>query len=151
MHENSDVSRRLEWVRAFSDERGADVVVEATGAAEAVTQAMQLVRDAGRVVVAGQYTDAGTTLWNPHRDLNRKHIEVRGCWGCDFSHVHRALVYLRHGALAALWDHIELTRFGLEEVQEGLDAVAGGAVVKALISPTCRSVRWGKDSPKVRA
>jgi L-iditol 2-dehydrogenase len=126
---------RVEWVRTHTAGRGADVVIEATGNPNAVTQAMQFARDAGRVVIVGQYTDAGETRFNPHTDLNRKHLEVRACWGCDFSHVHRALEYLRHGQLAAAWDAVPLDRFRLDQAQVALDAVASGSVVKALIAP----------------
>jgi threonine dehydrogenase-like Zn-dependent dehydrogenase len=126
---------RHEWVRSHTAGRGADVVIEATGSPQAVTQAMQFARDAGRVVIVGQYTDAGDARFNPHTDLNRKHLEVRASWGCDFSHVHRALEYLRFGQLAPAWDCIELERFVLEQAQRALDAVARGSVVKALISP----------------
>ena len=76
-----DEEQRTAWVRAHSGGRGADVSIEATGAPEAVVQAMRFTRDAGRVVVVGQYTDCGDAAFNPHRDLNRKHLDVRGCWG----------------------------------------------------------------------
>ncbi|MER8223572.1 zinc-binding dehydrogenase [Streptomyces sp. NPDC094143] len=48
--------------------RGADVTIEATGAPAAVPEGMRLTRDAGRYVVVGQYTDAGTATFNPHLD-----------------------------------------------------------------------------------
>ncbi len=131
----ADELQRQAWVREHTQGRGADVVIEATGDPAAVTQAMRFARDAGRVVVVGQYTDAGETRFNPHLDLNRKNIDVLGCWGCDFSHVHRALAYLRHGTLATAWDGIKLTRFTLRDAQRALDAVARGEVVKALIAP----------------
>ena len=35
---------------------------------------MRLTRDAGRYVVARQYTDVGVATFNPHLDLNRKHL-----------------------------------------------------------------------------
>ncbi len=126
---------RSEWVREQTGGRGADVLIEATGSPAAVVEAMRFARDAGRVVVVGQYTDAGEITFNPHLDLNRKHLDVRGCWGCDFSHLYRGLDYLRHGVLAAAWDEIEVEKFKLADAQKGLDAVAAGRVVKALIEP----------------
>jgi L-iditol 2-dehydrogenase len=55
---------------------------------------MRFTRDAGRVVVVGQYTDHGPVsseaAFNPHLDINKKHLDVRGCWGSDFSHFYRA-------------------------------------------------------------
>jgi threonine dehydrogenase-like Zn-dependent dehydrogenase len=130
-----EIAAREAWVRERTGGRGADVVIEATGVPDAVVQAMRFARDAGRVVIVGQYTDAGPATFNPHLDLNRKHLDVRGCWGCDFSHVHRSLAYLREGALGAAWDAIPLDRFTLETAQAGIDAVARGEVVKALITP----------------
>src|SRR5207237_1323792 len=81
-----EVAERLEWVLERTDGRGADVTIEATGTPDAAVQAMRFVRDAGRVVIVGQYTDHGETSFNPHLDLNKKHLDVRGCWGSDFSH-----------------------------------------------------------------
>ena len=70
--------QRREWLMERTAGRGPDVVIEATGAPRAVTQALRWVRDAGRVIVVGQYTDAGAIEINPHLDLNRKHLRVQG-------------------------------------------------------------------------
>src|SRR6266576_3472887 len=89
--ESHDEAERLNWVRERTNGRGADVTIEAAGAPDAVAQAMRFTRDTGRVVVVGQYTDHGETSFNPHLDLNKKHLDVRGCWGSDFSHFYRAV------------------------------------------------------------
>jgi L-iditol 2-dehydrogenase len=115
--------------------RGADVTIEATGNPLAVVQAMRSTRDAGRVVVVGQYTDHGEISFNPHSDLNRKHLDVLGCWGSDFSHFHRAVGIMKDEKLCAPWESIPLTRFSLEQCNEALDSVATGPLVKALIDP----------------
>src|SRR5687768_10826882 len=70
---------RAAMVRARTGGRGVDLVIEAAGAPEAVGQALDLVRDGGRVVICGQYTDHGPTSINPHLQINRKHVEIRGC------------------------------------------------------------------------
>src|ERR1043166_2389548 len=62
---------RISAVRGLTGGRGSDVVIEASGAPEAVRQALDLVRDGGRVVVCGQYTDNGSIEINPHWQLNR--------------------------------------------------------------------------------
>ena len=89
--ETHDEQARMDWVMQHTTGRGADVTIEVAGVAEAVVQAMQFTRDAGRVVVVGQYTDHGAIEFNPHSDLNKKHLEVRGCWGSDYSHFYRRL------------------------------------------------------------
>jgi threonine dehydrogenase-like Zn-dependent dehydrogenase len=126
---------RVEWVRQHTGGRGADVVIEATGSPAAVVDGMRCARDAGRVVVLGQYTDHGDVAFNPHSDLNRRHLDVRGVWGSDYSHFHRAVELLRDPERAAAWAPLRLQRFGLQDADRALDAVAGGAIIKALIDP----------------
>jgi hypothetical protein len=59
---------------------------------------MQRTRDNSRFVVVCQYTDAGTVEVTPHWNTNRKHLEIRGCWGNDFSHFYRGVkVLAKHG------------------------------------------------------
>ena len=130
-----DVAARLEGVRALTAGRGADVVIEATGVAAAVPEGMRLTRDAGRYVVVGQYTNAGDVQFNPHLDLNQKHLEVRGCWGSDVSHVYRAVRVLARYHTHFPWAAFVSGHYGLEQAQQALEDVAAQRVVKALIVP----------------
>jgi L-iditol 2-dehydrogenase len=130
----SDDERRA-WVLDRTGGRGADVTIEATGAPAAVVQSMRFTRDAGRVVVVGQYTDHGDVGFNPHLDLNRKHLDVRGCWGSDFSHFYRGVQIMGDPERARPWKAIALERYGLAGANDALAAVESGRVVKALIDP----------------
>ena len=111
------------------------MTIECTGAPSAVTQAMRMTRDAGCVVVVGQYTDHGETSFNPHLDLNKKHLDIRGCWGSDYSHFHRSVDILRMPAGTKLWSTLVADRYTLGRVNEALDDVASGKIVKALVVP----------------
>lgn len=124
---------RLDWVLEHTDGRGADATIEAAGAPEAAVEAMRFTRDAGRVVVVGQYTDHGEVAFNPHLDLNRKHLDVRGCWGSDFSHFYRGVRVITERGEP--WSRLPTRTYGLDAANEALDDVARGAVVKALIDP----------------
>jgi L-iditol 2-dehydrogenase len=120
-------------VRGRTGGRGVDVVIEAAGVPEAVPEALDLVRDGGRVVVCGQYTDHGPVSINPHSQINRKHVELRGCWGSDFSHFHRAVeLAARHGDRVP-WREMAARRFPLSRAAEALQAVERRDVVKAVI------------------
>ena len=134
--ETNDERARFDWVMKLTNGRGADVSIEATGAPEAVAQAMRFTRDAGRVVVVGQYTDHGAVSFNPHLDLNRKHLDVRGCWGSDFSHFYRGAQIICDENRSKLWSGMSLKKYRLSEANEALDDVASGRVLKALIDPT---------------
>ncbi|MCI0435601.1 MAG: zinc-binding dehydrogenase [Gemmatimonadetes bacterium] len=132
---DASVDERLEWVREHTGGRGADITIEAAGPPEAAVQAMRFTRDAGRVVIVGQYTDHGDAAFNPHLDLNRKHLDVRGCWGSDFSHFYRAVRLMRDPGRAAPWTRLRVETFTLERANEALDQVAAGNIIKALIQP----------------
>jgi len=132
---------RLDWVLESTNGRGVDVTIEATGAPDAVVQAMRFTRDAGRVVVVGQYTDHGPTspevAFNPHLDLNKKHLDVRGCWGSDFSHFYRAAHIVADSNRSVPWEVLKakLSRYRLDQANEALADVKEGRVLKALIEP----------------
>ncbi len=122
-------------VRELTGGRGADVTIEATGVAAAVPEGMRLSREAGRYVVVGQYTDAGTAELNPHLDLNQKHLDVRGCWGSDVGHVYRAVQVLARYHTRFPWADFVSGRYDLARAQAALEDVAAQRVVKALIIP----------------
>ena len=128
-------SERIAAVHELTAGRGADVTIEATGVAAAVPEGMRLTRDAGRYVVVGQYTDAGMAEFNPHLDLNQKHLNVRGCWGSDASHVYRAVQVLARYHTRFPWAEFITGRYTLPEAQAALEGVAAQRVVKALIVP----------------
>ena len=140
-------------IRSPKSEILADVTIEATGHPDAVIQAMRFTRDAGRVVIVGQYTDHGSVsnevAFNPHLDLNKKHLDLRGCWGSDFSHFYRAAQIINSLAVRtsagqnpqskvlSSWAILQpkLALFTLRQANEALAAVASGSVLKALIEP----------------
>jgi threonine dehydrogenase-like Zn-dependent dehydrogenase len=132
--ETHDERERLDWVLEQTAKRGADVTIEATGAPEAVGQAMRFTRDAGTVVVVGQYTDHGLTSFNPHLDLNKKHLDVRGCWGSEFTHFYRSAQLVAQRS--KVWGRMKLNSYGLSQANEALSDVAEGRVLKALINPS---------------
>ncbi len=120
--------------------RGADVTIEATGAPRAVPDGMRMTRDGGRYVIVGHYTDGGVVALNPHTDINRKHLEVRGSWGSDFSHFHRMIAVLARFTLPSglPWDHLVSATYGLHQMDEALASVRRGDVVKAIVDPWLR-------------
>ena len=126
---------RVKAVRELTAGRGADVVIEATGAPAAVAEGMAMARDAGTYVVAGQYTDNGDVTVNPHWLLNRKHLTVKGVWGIDLSHFYRAILVMgKHGRRFA-WEKLVSRHYGLDEANKAIDDVEHCRVIKAVIRP----------------
>ena len=121
------------------------MVIEASGAPEAVPQALDLVRDGGRLIVVGQYTDHGDVAINPHRQINRKHVEIRGCWGSDYSHFHRAVRLAARWSDRIPWRELAAKQYPLEKAGEALAAVEKREVLKAVIKLSvvgARLIAW---------
>ncbi len=126
---------RLGLVREATRGRGADVTIEATGVPVAVAEGMRFTRDAGTLVVVGQYTDHGPVTINPHTELNRPHLQVRGCWGSDFSHLYRAVQTIARHAERFPWRSMINGRYSLDEATQALQATERQESIKALILP----------------
>ncbi len=135
--ETTGTDERREAVLEATNGRGADVVIEASGNPAAVPEGLDLLRDNGTYVVVGQYTDHGAIEVNPHTQINKKHADIRGVWGIDYSHLHRALLLLDAYNDRFHWESLVTHRFGLAEANEALATVRAGKAIKALICP------WG--------
>ena len=126
---------RLERVRRATGGRGVDVVIEASGAPDAISQGLDMVRDGGRMIVCGHYTDNGAVEIHPHWQLNRKHVEVKGCWGVRYDHFHRAVELTARFGAGKPWREMVSGRYTLEHAGDALEAVASRRAIKALITP----------------
>lgn len=126
---------RFRAVRDATGGYGPDVVIEASGNPLAVPEGCELARDAGRYVIAGQYTDNGAVSLNPHRHVNKKHLEIRGCWGSDFSHLWRAMEVMSRFGNRMDWSTLVSRRYRLDEAGQALADVEALRVVKAVIEP----------------
>ena len=126
--------QRLEMVLAATNGEGADVVLEAAGAAAAIGEGLDLVRVGGRYVIAGHYTDVGDATINAHRQINRKHLEIRGCWGSEPRHFLRALSVLeRHPEIP--FRAIGARTYRLDALNEALADAEAMRIPKALVDP----------------
>ena len=131
-------AERQERILDLTGRRGADVGIEASGSPRAVEEGLALVRDGGRYVVAGHYTDAGSSSINAHHHINRKHVEIRGCWGSEAGHFLRALTVLEMYSRAIPFRDIGARTYGLSELNGALEDAAAMRLPKALVAPHLR-------------
>jgi L-iditol 2-dehydrogenase len=131
----SSVEERLQGIRDRTYGEGADVVVEAAGSARAVEEGVTLARDGGRYVIAGHYTDVGPSAINAHHHINRKHLEIRGCWGSEARHFLAALALLEQHASTVPWRAIGARTYGLDALDQALADAESMSITKALVDP----------------
>jgi L-iditol 2-dehydrogenase len=131
---SSTPAERMDAIRAGTYGEGADVVIEAAGSARAIEEGVMLVRDGGRYVVAGHYTDVGPSTINAHQHINRKHLEIRGCWGSEARHFLEAMgIFEAHGEIP--WRDIGARTYGLGALNEALADAEAMRIPKALVDP----------------
>jgi len=133
--QQTTLASRLEQVLAASGGAGVDVAIEAAGSARAVEEAPSLIRDGGRYVIAGHYTDAGPSSINVHQQINRKHLEIRGCWGSEVAHFVRALRVLEAHHRTIPWQAIGARTYQLGQVNQALADAEAMRLPKALVKP----------------
>ncbi len=136
IEEVRDPGERRRYVLDQTAGRGADLVIEATGNPAAVREGLELARDGGRMVVVGQYTDAGDITLSPHRHLNRKHISLLGSWGYEFRHLYLSMGGLERTRERLDWAGFVSREYGLKDASRALDDMKRQAVLKALIRPS---------------
>jgi L-iditol 2-dehydrogenase len=122
---------RRELAREFGaepgDGRGADVVVEAVGSAEAWHDALELVRPGGTVLFFGGREVAVDTF-----RLHYEELTLRGSFHHTPRHVRAALAFLASGAYP--WERLVTHRVGLEQVA-GIFADPPPDLLKAVVLP----------------
>jgi L-iditol 2-dehydrogenase len=128
-----NASERIERARSLTRGHGFDVVIEASGSPDAVSEALDIVRDGGRVIVCGHYTDNGSVDIHPHWQINRKHVDLRGCWGSRYEHFHRAVEIAARFGGEKPWSRMAGKSYELDDVQTALQTVADRTAVKAVV------------------
>jgi len=124
---------RLERARSLTEGHGFDAVIEASGNPDAVSESLDIVRDGGRVIICRHYTDNGSVEIHPHWQINRKHVELRGCWGSRYEHFHRAVDIATQFGKLKPWSKMASRSYPLEQVAAALESVANRSAVKAVV------------------
>ena len=136
---STSVDERRAVVVGLTDGRGPDVVIEASGSPRAVEEGLDLVREGGRYVIAGHYTNAGPSTINAHEHINRKHLDIRGCWGSEAGHFMRALAILDQHARHLPWREIGARVYPLNRLNEALADAEAMRFPKAVVDPQLRA------------
>jgi len=129
----SDAAARKEQILEATDGRGADLVVECSGANAAFVEGMDLVRRGGRYLVLGASESRPVEI-RP-TSFNLRQLTVAGTMSGDVSHYYRALTFLKdHGDRFSFGDLLG-SRFSLDQVGEALDGMESMREIKPVILP----------------
>ncbi|MEE9514095.1 MAG: zinc-binding dehydrogenase [Anaerolineales bacterium] len=123
----------LDQILDLTEGRGADVVIECAGTVETWLQAVELVRNGGRVVWFGGLPGGTTIALDTHK-IHYGELTLLGTHGGTPLDALRAFELLTSGVInsrALISDEV-----GLDQVQDALERMARGEVVKVAIDPS---------------
>jgi 5-exo-hydroxycamphor dehydrogenase len=112
----------------------ADLVIEATGFPEAVSEGLDMCKTGGRYLVMGVFSDLGPVPINPSF-IVRKNLRLYGSVFWEAKHLYQVLQLLaRYNDQFSLQDAVT-HRYGLEQSTSALEDVEALKCVKAVIQP----------------
>lgn len=130
---STTLEQRQERIRSLTG--GADLVIEGAGSPDAFAEGLGLLRNCGRYVLAGQYSDRGTAAIPPHV-ITFQALRIFG--SAQFTAEDRR-AYLDFLARAGTdWDAVGSVitdRYRVDQVNEAMAAVRAGRSIKAVLVP----------------
>jgi L-iditol 2-dehydrogenase len=112
---------------------GADIVVCANPVASTQTQAIEMTRKRGRVVLFGGLPKANPMTTLDGNIIHYDEIEVVGAFSYHPTYHELALELLKHGVIPA--DRLITDTYPLEQVGEAFEASASGDAIKVVVTP----------------
>ena len=76
---------RIDLVRSLTGGRGADIVVECAGVANAVPEGLEMLRKGGVYIEAGNFVETGEVSLSPHRHFCSKNVRLIGMTNHPFT------------------------------------------------------------------
>lgn len=121
-------------VRALTNGRGADAVLELAGAMPAVESAIRVARTGGTVVLAGTVSPVGTVAFDPEQAVRRL-LTVRGVHNYHPRDLAAALAFLAGPGRAFPWGDLVVAEYPLERVEEAFAAAHAAPGVRVAVRP----------------
>jgi len=128
-----EADQLAERVRAHTDGRGADLVVDASGVPETFPTCLRLVRTGGVLVEAGAFVDLGPVGVNPAADICTRNVTVLGIGGELLSDYAPALELLARNRDRLPLDRIVTHHLPLSRAQEAVELAQRDGAMKVVL------------------
>lgn len=122
-----------EAVRKITGGRGADIVICANPVPATQTQAVEIVRKRGKIMLFGGLPKDNHMVSLDGNRIHYNEIEVMGTFSYHPTYHALALEALQRGIIPA--EKLITAKFSLDEVDKGFNSAAGGEALKVIINP----------------
>jgi alcohol dehydrogenase len=124
-------------VNAYTQGRGADLVLELAGAAGTVEAGLALARTGGTVVLGGAVAPVGTIALDPE-DVIRRLLTIRGVHNYHPSDLATALAFLAGPGRDYPWQSLVVAEYPLEQAEQAFAAAHARPGVRVAVVPGTR-------------
>jgi L-iditol 2-dehydrogenase len=129
----STVRERVEQVQAWTQGRGADVVVDCSGVAYAVPEGLDMTRAGGMFIEVGAFVDMGPVPINPNLHFCIKNIRLLGIGGEAATAYGPTMKVLAKAQHHYPLDQIVTHRFSLDQAEDAIKTSMTDAAMKVVI------------------
>ena len=129
--ERTSPEERTEHIRALTDGRGADIVMEFTGHPQAFNEGLDLIRRGGRYVIVGQL-GSGTTTIKPSLIVS-KHLRILGSFSGQAKAYWKALDFVSAHKHEIPFERMISNRYKLADVNTAMERMKNYEEIKPVI------------------
>jgi len=126
------LQKQIDAVKDITGGRGADVVFETAGTAQAVESGQHFVGKGGRYIIAGVAVPVGPVGIEIYENLVRKNATFKGVWVSDTSHLLGAMGVVEQNRYP--FDRIISRRFSLDSARDAIESIADRSILKSVIT-----------------
>ena len=119
--------------RGMTDGRGADIVICANPVPATQTQAVEITRKRGKIMLFGGLPKANHIVSLDGNKIHYNEIEVIGSFSYHTSYHQMALEVLKRGLVPG--DKLITARFVLDDANQAFQMAAGGEALKVIVNP----------------
>jgi putative phosphonate catabolism associated alcohol dehydrogenase len=124
----------VDLIARLSDGRGADVVIDMSGANAAIEAAIQWLRVGGRLVLVGSVFPTPPISWDPEL-IVRNLLTIKGLHNYNAADLQSAVDFLIQSRDRYPWFDLVPAPYGLEQVNEAVEAGMAGASLRVSVVP----------------
>ena len=132
---NVDHQDRIDFIKSLTDGRGADVVVETAGTAQAFREGLDYLRRGGTMVETGNFVDTGEVSINVHRHIAAKNVLIIGNTNHPHTGYHVAMDMLLRYKDEFPFEKLITDVFPLERCQEAMERSFEPDALKVVFAP----------------
>lgn len=133
IYDETSLEERTAFVRNLTGGRGADLVIEASGAAKSVEEGVHYLSRGGKLLLPGAAVPIGDVKFPIYESVVSKNVTIQGVWVSDTSHLYQAVAHVEKHA--DLYSKIVSAVFPLKKANEAFQFLLNKKAIKVVLKP----------------